>query len=135
VAQVVIAAGYEAFFGQFSTDHRAYFIDLDTDKLFGASMQPLVSPAIRRMQSTNVKKVTQYLREKSRQLQQCNAFAGGKQLTMPGHCHSFAEGLDKDVLQISLSAVTIIKKYKSPAWSLSRTNQEQKCALLPNVYP
>ncbi|KAI2499828.1 hypothetical protein MHU86_14645 [Fragilaria crotonensis] len=127
---LVAAAGYESFNERFPTDHRAYFFDLDTDKLFGSQTQPLATPPLRMMHSTNVKQVTQYLREKYKQLEQCNAFARGYQLSMPGNRHSFAERLDRDLLQASLSAEKRVKKLQSPAWSVALVKAREKVRIL-----
>jgi exonuclease III len=91
IADALVGAGYEAFNARFPTDHRAYYFDLDTEKLFGSRTQSLAPPSLRMMHSTNGKQVTQYIREKYKQLEQSNAFARGFQLTMPGNRHSFAE--------------------------------------------
>jgi hypothetical protein len=64
------------------------------------------------MQSTNVKQVTQYLREKFEQLEQSNAFARGYQQSMPGNRHSFAEPLDQDILQASLTAERRVQNFR-----------------------
>ena len=69
VTDVCLAAGYEAFNQRFPTDYRAYFIDLDTEKLFRSQMQSLASPSLRLLHSSNAKQVTQYLREKHDKLE------------------------------------------------------------------
>ena len=74
VATALKYAGYEAVNERFPTDHRAYFFDFDTDKLFSKSTQVLAPPPLQILQSTNVKQVTQYIREKYLQLEKCKAF-------------------------------------------------------------
>jgi hypothetical protein len=116
VAEALVAAGYEPFNERFPTDHRAYYFDLETEKLFGSQTQVLASAPLRMMHATNAKQVTHYLREKYSQLEQCNAFARGFQLTMPGNRHSHAERLDRDLVQASLTAEKRVKKFQAPAW-------------------
>jgi exonuclease III len=126
VADSLVAAGYEAFNERFPTDHRAYYFDLNTEKLFGAPTQQLSPPGLRLMQSTNIKQVTQYIREKYRQLEQSNAFSRGYQLSLPGNRHRFAERLDRDVLQASLSSEQKVHKFLLPAWSIALARSREK---------
>ena len=130
VADALVTAGYESFNERFPTDHRAYYFDLDTEKLFGAHTQALAIPSLRLMHSTNVKQVTQYIQEKYKQLEQSNAFGRGFQLTMPGNRHSFAERLDRDILQASLTAEKKVKAFQAPAWSVSLIKAREKVRIL-----
>jgi exonuclease III len=130
VAESLEAAGYEAFNERFPTDHRAYYFDLNTEQLFGTQHQPLASPSLRMMQSTNTKQVTQYLREKYKQLEQSNAFNRGKQLSLPGNRHSFAERLDSDLTQASLTAERRVHKFLLPAWSIALSKAREKESIL-----
>ena len=123
-------AGYEAFNERFPTDHRAYFFDFDTDKLFGNFNQTLVTPPQRKLQSNNVKQVTQYIREKYRQLEQCNAFRRGDKLMEPGNRHEHAERLDKDIIRASLSAEKSVQKCQFPAWSVALAKARTKIVML-----
>ena len=130
VAEALVSAGYEPFNERFPTDHRAYYFDLDTEKLFGSVTQSLASPSLRMMHSSNTKQVTQYLREKYKQLEQSNAFARGLKLTLPGNHHAFAERLDRDLLQASLTAEKRVKQYQLPAWSVALAKAREKVRLL-----
>jgi exonuclease III len=123
-------AGYEAFNERFSTDHRAYFFDFNTTTLFGNSTLSLATPPSRVLQSNNVKQVTQYIREKYRQLEDCNAFRRGNQLMEQGNRHAYAERLDKDIIRASLSAEKKTQKYQSPAWSIALAKARTKVIVL-----
>ena len=123
-------AGYEAFNERFPTDHRAYFFDFDTDKLFGNVTQVLAPPPMRILQSHNIKQVTQYLREKYQQLDNCNAFRRGDQLEVPGNRHAHVERLDKDELRASISAEKKTQKYQLPAWSVALAKARMKVVVL-----
>ena len=130
VAGALRFAGYEAFNERFSTDHRAYFFDFDTEKLFGNATTTLAPPALRMLRSNNVRQVTQYLKEKYRQLENCNAFRRGDQLEQPGNRHSHAERLDKDVLRAGLSAEKQSRKYQQPEWSTALAKARTKVMVL-----
>lgn len=91
VANAVIACGYEPFNYRFHTDHRAIFLDFDTQKLFGSTTQSLVNYPLRNLHSNNIRQVTSYVQEKHRLLSQCNAFERGNQLEASGNRHKFAE--------------------------------------------
>lgn len=64
VADALVAVGYESFYERYPTDHPPYYFDLNTQLLFGSHTQALATPSLRMTQSTNVKQVTKYLREK-----------------------------------------------------------------------
>lgn len=130
VAEALTAAGYEAFLERYPTDHRAYFFDFNTDLLFGSKTHALASPPLRMLQSTKVVQVTAYIRELYCQLQQCNAFIRGDQLSQPGNRHTFAERLDKDVIQASLSAEKRIKHFREPTWSIALAVARERVVLL-----
>ena len=94
----LIRCGYDAFHDRFTTDHRPYYFDFDTEQLFGNATQELSTPSQRILRSNNIEQVTQYLKFKYEYLMSRNAFERIKQLSMPGNRHEFAERLDKDML-------------------------------------
>jgi hypothetical protein len=126
VANALISCGYESFNERFSTDHRAYFFDLDNDLLFGNMTQKISSPAHRVLKSNNVEQVTAYIKFKFDFLQSRNAFRRAEQLTLPGNRHVFAERLDSDVLKASLDAEKRIKSFREPAWSIALSKARRK---------
>ena len=115
---------------RYHTDHRAYFVDLNTHILFGATIQPLAKFSDRVLHSNNIRQVTKYIQLKHRMLTACNAFERGNQLEKPDNRHTFAERLDADVLRCSLSAEKRIKKYKEPAWSIELAEARKKVSIL-----
>jgi exonuclease III len=84
VAHALSTAGYEPFNARFPSDHRSYFLDFDTQKLFGIDTQVLGKHSDRILRSNNVVQTTQYIKAKYDLLLQHNAFARGNQLTQPG---------------------------------------------------
>jgi hypothetical protein len=95
------AYGYEPFNQRFHTDHRPYFMDIDTNLLFGLETQPLSIREPRILRSNNISQVTQYIREKHKLLSRHNAFNRARKLTEAGDRHAFAERLDRDVTSAS----------------------------------
>jgi hypothetical protein len=75
----------------FASDHRAYFLDFDTRKLFGTETQHLGKLSDRILRSNNTAQTTQYIKAKYDLLNQHNAFERGDQLLNPGNRHQFAE--------------------------------------------
>ena len=55
VIQSIRKCGYEQFSARFPTDHRAYFFDFDTDKLFGTRTPGLATHAKRILKSNNIR--------------------------------------------------------------------------------
>ena len=133
IANSIENCGYEPFNFRYHTDHRAYFIDLNTKILFGTSIQPLAKFSDRILHSNNIRQVTKYIQIKHKMLTACNAFERGNQLEEPGNRHAFAERLDSDVLRSSLSAEKRLKKYKDPAWSIELAEARKKVSILSKV--
>ena len=119
VANSLSRAGYEAFNAKYPSDHRSYFLDFDTKKLFGAETQQLCKPSNRILQSTNVNQTTEYIKVKYDMIVAHNAFARGDRLTLPGDRHAYAERLNKDVADASLAAEGKLKRYGESEWSLA----------------
>jgi exonuclease III len=130
VADALVLCGYEAFNHRYTTDHRSYFFDFNTDLLFGAATPQLASPQSRILKSTNVKQVTSYIKIVYDLLLKCNAFERARRLTLPGNRHAYAERLDKDMVQASLAAEKRIKPYGEPAWSITLDQSRKKLNLL-----
>jgi hypothetical protein len=100
------AGGHEPFNSCFHSDHRAYFLDFSTARLFGTETKALGQHAPRILHSNNVKQSTRYVKlVKYDLLLQHNAlFEQGNQLSNPGNRLQFAERLDKDLVAASLVA-------------------------------
>ena len=130
VAAALIRSGYEAFNTRFHSDHRAYYLDFDTKRLFGTDTQTLGNHTARVLRSNNVKQTTHYLKLKYDLLLEHNAFERGNQLTHPGDRHQFAERLDRDVVAASLAAESKLKIYGTPAWSVKLAKARQKVLYL-----
>jgi hypothetical protein len=126
VANALIKSGYEAFNTRFHSDHRAYYLDFDTKRLFGTETQALGNHQARKLRSNNVKQNTQYLKLKYEHLLEHNAFTRGNVLSQPGDRHQFAERLDRGVVAASLAAESKLKNYRTPAWSVKLAKARQK---------
>jgi exonuclease III len=126
VAQALKRAGYEAFNARYHTDHRAYFMDFDTEILLGTQTRPLRSSTSRILRASNVSQVTQYIKLKYDLLQEHNVFERMQRLDHPGNRNEYAERLDKDILAASLAAEQQMKRYASPAWSLELVAARKK---------
>ena len=61
VADVIEKSGYKPFNYRYHTDHRAYFVDINTNILFGATIQPLAKFSDRILHSNNIRQVTNYI--------------------------------------------------------------------------
>ena len=112
VAQAMNRAGYEPFQAKaFPSDHRSYYIDFDTRKLFGTDTQQFGKSSERIIHSNNVAQTTAYIKMKYNMLIQHDAFTLGKRLVNPGDRHAFAERLDRDVLGASFAAEKKLKHF------------------------
>ena len=130
VSAALVSAGYEAFDSRIPSDHRGYFFDFNTTKLFGSETQELETRTRRTLQTSNAKQVTEYIRQKHQLLSHCDAFKRMGNLRKPGNRQAFAERLDTDVLNASLTAEKRIPKYETPAWSVALTQARQYVSIL-----
>ncbi|KAI2493806.1 hypothetical protein MHU86_20729 [Fragilaria crotonensis] len=123
-------AGYEQFNARFHTDHRASFLDFDTERLFGTATQTLGAHAPRILKSNNVSQVTQYIKALYDLLLEHDAFARAERLSHPGNRHANAERLDRDIIAASLSAERKMKRFGQPAWSIALVKARKKVTML-----
>jgi hypothetical protein len=130
VANALLTCGYKAFNERFATDHRAYYFDLDNDKLFGNMTQKLAPHSQRTLKSNNIEQATQYIKFKYDYLMQRNAQCRSDQLSLPGDRHAFAECLDSDVLKASLDAEKNTKQFREPAWSVALSQARLRKVIL-----
>ena len=133
VATAIINCGYESFNYRYHTDHRAYFVDINSQLLFGSTPQSFAKFSERILHSNNIRQVTKYIQLKHKMLTACNAFNRGNQLENPDNRHLFAERLDADILRCSLSAEKQLKKYKDPPWSIELAEARRKVSILNKV--
>jgi hypothetical protein len=130
VAAALNRSGYEPFNERFHTDHKAYFLDFNTARLFGAPTQKLDMATQRILKSKNISQVTQYLKLKYDMLLAHNVFERAALLSRPGERHAFAERLDKDIVAASLAAEARLKPVGEPAWSVALMNARQLVTIL-----
>jgi hypothetical protein len=123
-------AGYEAFNERIHSDHRAYFLDFSNERLFGSDTQELSKRVPRLLQSRNRQQVTQYIREKHRILSDHNVFERATRLTHLGDRHQYAERIDKDVREASITAEKTLRRFAEPAWSVSLSEARKEASLL-----
>ncbi len=97
----IVSMGYEPFNARLSPDHRGFFLDFDTHKLFGSPMQDLATPHWRMLKANNPYQVNAYINTMFDLLMAHNAFERGERLTFPGNQH---QQTDRNVLAASLSA-------------------------------
>ena len=130
VQESLFLAGYEPFNSRISTDHRGYYMDFATSKLFGSDTQQLADRSRRQLSSSNPKQVTAYIRRKHELLQNCNAFDRLHRLHPEGNRHQFAERLDSDILMASLTSEQSLPHFDEPAWSLELARARRVVSIL-----
>jgi exonuclease III len=130
VCNALQRAGYDPFNSGIATDHRGYYLDLHTETLFGSETQQLADRKRRELSSRNRKQVTAYIRRKYELLINCNAFERAARLHIPGERHAYAERLDKDVVDASLTAEKDLPKIFEPAWSVALAQARKKKLIL-----
>lgn len=95
--------GYEPFGRNYKGDHRGFYIDFDTKKLFGTELHELMSPSKRGIHSKDKKNRARYVKAKYEELLSHNFFERLRELyNNDNPDHPLAERLDKDWLRASL---------------------------------
>ena len=122
VSASLVLAGYEAFNSRIPSDHRGYFFDFNTTKLFGSNTPNFTDE--QRQASDSVHTPETPVTQPMRRVQE-----NGK-MSSPGNRHSFAERLDTDALNASLTAEQRIPKYDTPAWSVVLTQAQHYAYIL-----
>ena len=134
VTAALVAVGYEAFNERYSSDHRGYFLDLDTSILFGSPTQDLATPTRQKLCTTNLKQNTMYIERLYDVLAAHNSFKCAKRLTFAGDRHAFAERLDKDVTAACIAAEANLKGYGEAAWSVELVTARKRTLALGNFF-
>lgn len=130
IRDAMIAMGYDPFNARLSSDHRGFFLDFYTDKLFGSPTADLASVKRRMLKANNAAQVTTYINKMYEFLLAHNAFDRGMRLTYPGNRHQFAERLDRDILAASLAAEAAIPQFGEHAWSIELSTARRRVQYL-----
>jgi exonuclease III len=114
----VVAAGYEPFSYRIQSDHRAFFIDFNTQSLFGHKPSPMASYSSRDFNSKTPGTIVKYITAKMKELENHNFSARIQRLNeLEEPDHQLAESLDRDMLRAAkVAAKQAKRKYKTP-WS------------------
>ena len=134
VARAVVAAGYGAFNERFISDHRGYFVDLDTKTLFGSPTQDLASPTKRLLKTSNLKHTTSYIENVYDLMIAHNVFERADRLTHAGNCHGFAEALDRDVTAACITAEAKLPLFGEAEWSIELANARKRTHAIGKIF-
>ena len=135
VAESVVSAGYEAFNERFIPDHRGYFFDMDTTKLFGSPTQDLATFTRRQLCTSNAKHNTAYIDKVYELLAAHNVFERAQRLTYIGDRHSAAEAIDKDMTAACLAAERKLPIFGEAAWwSVELASARQRTHVLGKLF-
>ena len=133
IAQAVIAAGYEAFNERFVSDHRGYFLDMDTAILFGSPTQDLAPLSRRQLRTTNIHHNTMYIERLHEMLSNHRVFERAQKLTLAGDRHKLAEALDRDITAACLAAEAKLPAVGEAAWSIELASARKRVHILGKV--
>ena len=126
----VCATGYDEFNSRIPSDHRGFFLDLDTAILFGSETQALASIPRRGLETRNIHQMTEYIRHKHKLFTEHNVFKGAEQLLVHGNRHALAERLDVAVLEASLLAETRVQRVGESEWSVELAHARRTVSVL-----
>ena len=126
-ATAVRHCGYEPPGFRFQGDHRGFFLDFDTDKLFGNTTPILAPPASRNIVSSDRQNCARYVEAKYKYLKDHRWF---QRLSSIGQDsppnHQLAESLDRDWLRASLHAENKCTSRPAYPYSVALANLRQR---------
>jgi len=130
-ASCIIACGYEPFNFRMFSDHRAFFLDFDSSRLFGSETSKMASANKRDIQSKSPAQVTVYIESLYQMLSDRNVMDRASALsecTTPNH--ELAESLDRELERRCLSAGKKCRSFRDPSWSVELSTARSKVAIL-----
>jgi hypothetical protein len=134
LTDAVTECGYEPFHQRIKSDHRGFFLDFDTELLFGNSTPTLAPMSSRDFTSKNPANNSQYIIAKHAHLEEQDFFRHLAELqALPTGDHAKAERLDSMLRQASEHAGKQLKRFRRPWWSLKLTKQRVTTEILHSL--
>ena len=114
----VKAAGYDPFSYRIPSDHRGFYLDVDTEAVFNQEIHPLASAKRRDFYATTPAIVRQYVSAKIKYLNEHQFFARLQNLMTTSEAnHDCAESLDRDLQRAAVHAAKQCAPRPQPPWS------------------
>jgi len=130
-ASCIKACGYEPFNFRMFSDHRAFFLDFDSIRLFGSETSQMAPANRRDVQSKSPPQVTTYLETLHQLLQDRNVFNRAQSLASSDEPnHEMAESLDCELWRRCLAAGKKCRTFRDPCWSVALSTARSKVAIL-----
>jgi hypothetical protein len=134
LTEAVTECGYEPFHKRIKSDHRGFFIDFNTELLFGNTTPTLAPMALREFTSKNPANNSVYIQAKYAHLQEQQFFRHLAELqALPQGDNAKAERLDSMLCQASEHAGKQLTRYRRPWWSLKLTKQRVVTEILQSL--
>jgi hypothetical protein len=134
VSHALQCVGYDAFNARLASDHRGYFLDFDTQALFGNPIPDLAAPQHGQLSTSNIHQVTAYIDQKYDCLEKHNVFERAERLSYLGNRHAFAERIDKDIVAASIFAGKALPQFGESAWSVALSTARRHVNMLSKLY-
>ena len=118
ILPLIKAAGYEPYSYRITSDHRGFFIDLDTKALFGNKPSKIAPITHRDFESHTPGTIPRYITSIIKELEAHNFKARLQELselTVPNH--ALAEKLDRDLERAALHAAKKCRRKYNTPWS------------------
>jgi len=131
VAASIKFGGYESFNSRMSSDHRAFFLDMDAKVLFGAGTPTLPNSAHRDINSKAPKQVSHYIRDLHNSMTLREVFRRARTLaSSETRNDALAESLDRDMERLRRSAGKKCAIRYEPVWSLKIATARARVSFL-----
>ena len=126
IAPYIVKSGILDFTTIISSDHRPIFVDLDSTKLFGKPLDPLLNPPSRVLQANNPK-ADKYIKSLHQSLSNHHVFdriSDLSTITNPSVAQAFIEQIDRDITRSMLASEKKLKRHRTSPFS---SNLAQAC--------
>jgi hypothetical protein len=134
LTDAVSACGYEPFHKRIKSDHRGFFLDFDSELLFGNKTPTLAPMAFRDFTAKSPANNTTYIQAKYAHLKEQRYFHHLAELqALPHGDNAKAERLDSMLRQASEHASKQLKRFRRPWWSLKLTKERIKTEILQSL--
>ena len=123
IAESIVRIGLTPYNFILASDHRGLFIDFRVDSFLGGDPNPLMSPALRGIRSTNPKQCRKYVQAVTDYLASHHVITRAAELDILTTMHGFTrmlqhkwEAIDRDLLRACIHAENLTKNRDRPSW-------------------
>ena len=121
---------YESYKYRMKGDHRAFYVDINIEKLFGSNTHSSPTTSTRGIMSKDRKAVTTYLTHFNNHITENKVYARLHELmTNSNPNHTLAEQIDRELIQAGKHAENACRRRKTNYWNLALSLHKQELSV------